>query len=305
MKKILTGLLGIFMLMSLVGCGSSGNSKLLGLSDTNLYEEYKNCDKGFDEYCFYYTREKADKVWQFEKRRKEVLDKIAESKEVHNIAMDGHLFSKDQYVITKEKTGYIYVGKLKNNSPDGIGMIYREADPVSGHRQKRPIYQGEFKEGRYEGYGILYKAVGNELWEEIGKFPDGAAKKALAELKNEPILYYEGEFKEGEFSGKGNLYDGVKKGKNNLPDLDIVSSEFKKGKANGKSVVYFGGLVWYEGEMENDKFNGEGKKYNTRSGYLEYKGHFKNDEFDGKGISYDKDGNVVYEGKWKNGEYSS
>lgn len=292
------------MVLGLAGCSKSEN--LLGKYETNLYEQYKNCDKGFNEYCFYYTEEKTPKAFQFGKYRKKILDKIATNKEIHNIAIDKRLLGKDQYVITKNDTGYVYIGEIKDNSPNGVGAIYRMPDKLNGKNTKVPIYQGEFKDGLYNGYGILYEDSKTDLQlAAIGRLPESKAKNEIFRAIENPILKYEGEFKAGEFSGKGNLYNGISNGQSTLPEINIESGEFKKGKVKGNVCIYFNGFIWYEGGMEDGKFNGDGIKYHSRTSNIEYKGHFKNDEYDGKGILYDKNGKVLRDGKWKNGDYAS
>ena len=49
--------------------------------------------------------------------------------------------------------------------------------------------------------------------------------------------------------------------------------------------------------------HGNGKLYYLLSESLEYQGEFKNDKRHGYGISYSENGEVVYEGDWKNDDY--
>ena len=56
--------------------------------------------------------------------------------------------------------------------------------------------------------------------------------------------------------------------------------------------------------MKNDKRDGRGTQYQSGSTAVLYEGEFKNDAYHGRGILYDENGQVVYSGKWKNGDYA-
>lgn len=66
------------------------------------------------------------------------------------------------------------------------------------------IYDGEYRNGKYEGIGKLYK--------------------------NNGILIYEGEFKAGRYNGHGKLYD-------ESSSLSF-EGEFKNGSISGYGVKY-------------------------------------------------------------------
>ena len=53
-------------------------------------------------------------------------------------------------------------------------------------------------------------------------------------------------------------------------------------------IIYKDSRKVYEGEFQNDKFNGAGKLYNLddNNNYLFYEGNFENGEISGKGIKY-------------------
>lgn len=84
-------------------------------------------------------------------------------------------------------------------------------------------YEGEFKEGKYDGKGKAYWGVDDD---------------------NKEILNYEGEFKEGKYEGNGTLYfdNGSVKYKGN----------FKKGDYSGKGTLYDEqGNVVHKGKFKN------------------------------------------------------
>ena len=57
----------------------------------------------------------------------------------------------------------------------------------------------------------------------------------------------------------------------------------------------------YEGDFVNGKYEGHGKFYFDTGIY--YIGEWKNNIMHGKGKLYDKEGQIMEEGIWNNGEY--
>lgn len=57
-----------------------------------------------------------------------------------------------------------YIGKLKDNEPNGEGELYFDNSNVLK-------YKGKFKNGNYNGKGVLYDSIGNKIYE--GKFSQG------------------------------------------------------------------------------------------------------------------------------------
>ena len=69
--------------------------------------------------------------------------------------------------------------------------------------------------------------------------------------------------------------------------------------------IYSNKYLLYEGEVKDGKMNGDGTEYYPSSDQIKYEGHFRKGKYDGKGIMYDENGKIVYDGKWKNGDYAS
>ena len=71
---------------------------------------------------------------------------------------------------------------------------------------------------------------------------------------------------------------------------------------NGKGSLYYSsGNKKYEGDIINDKFEGNGKFIWEHGTY--YIGQFKNGFRNGKGTYYYSNGNIKYEGNWINGKF--
>lgn len=58
--------------------------------------------------------------------------------------------------------------------------------------------------------------------------------------------------------------------------------DFIKGRRTYGKLYKDNGLLWYEGNIKDDHFDGEGTSY-YENGNIEYKGEWKNDKFHGKG----------------------
>lgn len=126
------------------------------------------------------------------------------------------------------------------------------------------VYEGEFKNGLFNGKGIL-------TWSNAA--------------------CYKGEFKNGLMDGKGNYVgsDGSK-----------YEGDYKDGILDGKGILVFANGDRYEGEFKNGLFNGRGVSFNANGD--KYEGEFINGRFDGKGVFNNKAG-VKYEGNFKDGYF--
>lgn len=233
---------------------------------------------------------------------------------------ENNFIGNDNFKLTLDQSKYMYYGKLKDNKPNGEGVLLESTDEGDVYSIK---YVGEFKDGRYNGEGLYY----------------GDFKDINSELDNMGVryLYYKGEFKDGNFSGKGNMYvpdlniDNydkaleiyLEKNKKVIESLSnksentsepyiskmplydtriLESGEFKKEELNGEGTLYYSnGKIEYVGDFKKDEYWGEGILYNE-NGSIKYKGEFKNSKYDGKGTLYNEDGSVKYKGEWSNGD---
>ena len=185
---------------------------------------------------------------------------------------------------------YIYIGSLKNDEPDGKGVLINEFGI---------IYKGEFKEGKIFGKGksfLYYNNNRNTIKNTkpfSNFFPCSKNQGSKIINKNKYLLkIYEGTFESLIKNGKYIEYD-----KNYSK---IFEGDFKNDKKDGKGIKYNNdGRKVYVGEYKDDKKNGRGTEYDY-SGKI-YEGEYKNDIREGKGIEFNN-GNKVYEGDFQNGK---
>ena len=219
-----------------------------------------------------------------------------------------------------------YVGEYKNNIPNGKGVKYNKKGII--------IYEGNFINGKFEGYGKYisedgFKYIGqwkNGLFHGKGTkyYPDGNIRyegdwinnkyEGIGKEFQKNGLYYIGQFKNGKLNGKAteyypngeikyegdwinNKYEG--NGTYLWEDGYYYIGQLKNGLKNGKGTMYYpDGSVEYEGEFVNDQYEGNGKK-NFEDGFY-YIGHFREGKMNGKGIMYKPNGDIWRKGKWIN-----
>ena len=236
--------------------------------------------------------------------------------------------SKDYFKITENQTQYVYWGDLDKSIPEGKGIIMQEVkDSMYDKSIFIPLYVGNFKGGKYSGFGKLFTYIDDY------NFSDNEFKMGQYGLYYKE---YEGYFKNGEYNGIGNFYIDltsidedkyvqkyIQENHNALTKMEgdiseestffIISDlppmynfltyygEYENGEMNGTGTGIFNGVVLYKGDMKDSTFNGEGTSY-YENGSIMYEGMFKNGKYNGKGTRYNSDGSVDYSGEWKNGD---
>jgi len=192
--------------------------------------------------------------------------------------------------------GSVYSGQLLRGVPDGDGL---KAWP-DGKR-----YQGEFQGGSAHGTGTCFLADGSKYvgpW--MQNLPHGS--KGFIHLANGE--FYLGEFVAGMEHGEGTL---------TMPDRSTYSGQFSGGlksgygheiykastttKSHGVTLLTNMVLGSYEGEFENDHFEGEGT-YKWNDG-RRYEGQWHTNKMHGHGKYTFVDGRS-YEGQYNHGEKS-
>ena len=155
---------------------------------------------------------------------------------------------------------------IKWSTGDSFDGTYRDSKMEKGiHRNaKGDVYEGDFKNNYYDGYGIY-------------KFPDGGI--------------YEGEWKKGVYEGKG-----IRK----WPDGRVYEGDFKNNYYDGYGIYKFPDGGVYEGEWKKGVYEGKGI-FKWPDGRV-YEGDFKNNVPHGYGIRKDASGKVVHDGEWKDGK---
>lgn len=260
------------------------------------------------------------------------------------IAVEASGGEKVRYSATVENSEFYYVGKLKNNRPDGWGKIIRVVIASESEYYGRLIadintigwgwdeeelvpllvYVGEFNDGYYSGYGWKYADYfdDNELYvRKIGydyaRTSDNVMENIL--LNCNPVEYM-GEFQKGLYDGDGILISyGAREVAPYMTDEEQIDSfgvivdreiefyigEFRKGLLRGSGKHYILGKLLYEGEYYDWQYDGKGTLYYGGTTQIKYEGNWQKGKYHGKGTLYNEDGSVKYKGKWKMGDYDN
>lgn len=217
-------------------------------------------------------------------------------------------FSKPKIQITSDENGMTrikyqdnseYYGEIKNNKRHGKGKL----------TTRKGVYEGEFKNNIFCGYGIYTYKDGSKYegeWDNgkrngQGKFSTSSGEIYEGTWKNNFIIEgthtnkkgyeYRGNFERCKYSGYG-----IRKYKNGSK----YEGEWAYGRRMGKGIFYSSNdRTTYEGEWKFDKKEGKGK-LTFENGDI-YEGNFKDDKFDGHGIYMYSSGGK-YEGEWAVGK---
>ena len=214
--------------------------------------------------------------------------------------------SIDHHYKSGRKTyeGQFNVFQIKEGK--GTEFYNKEFSPIK--------YEGQFQNGKYNGFGILYYSSGGKLLEAYWK--DGQAHGYGTQYNENGNIKYQGKYCQGKFFAKGTLYhqNGQK----------FFEGNFKEGESDGYGISYssdekieyegywsngmkhgYGtfndsdGQKHYEGNFVNDLKNGYGKQYYCDGSTRIYEGNFLKNDWDGYGSRYDINGGLVVEGHWK------
>ncbi|OMJ75172.1 hypothetical protein SteCoe_25756 [Stentor coeruleus] len=128
----------------------------------------------------------------------------------------------------------VYTGKLKDDKPDGPGvMFYKTGDS----------YEGEFRNGKPQGLGIYNYSNGSIF---KGEFNNGK-KEGHGECVYNDGSKYSGQWKEDIRCGYGILFFTKKNQK--------YEGKWENNQRHGKGIEFIG-KERYEGEWENNEKNG-------------------------------------------------
>ena len=230
---------------------------------------------------------------------------------------NGNIEEFKKYKLELEKTFIYkngknkYSGTMINNLYEGRGILYNDNEGFIK-------YNGYFKKGEYDGFGILYQ--GNIMYEGFFKNNTFHGKGILYENKKKK---YEGFFLNGKYDGIGIEYtlEGKRKRKAfyskgkisnkcigilyDENDKEIYNGSLLDGKPKeGNNLTIYGDsdYILYIGDFSSFKYNGKGILYYENDDKVRYNGIFKDDLYD-EGILYYKDGYKKYEGKFEDNKY--
>lgn len=171
----------------------------------------------------------------------------------------------------------VFTGVLLRSTgmPHGLGQMKYDDDGRT--------YDGEWRHGRWHGYGIAAFANGDSYEGEY-KF-DQRHGRGKYSWKDGRV--YDGEFKEDRRQGKGSFQ---------WPDGATYEGEFRQGKRHGQGQYNFINGGYYKGGWVEGRYEGFGICLweDGRS----YKGQWLAGMAHGKGVETYPDGSVRHDGEW-------
>lgn len=284
-----------------------------GNQEIELSPNAENASVWSTDYLFWYISNSDMDANKYLKTAIEFQDKAEELGDDTYLFLNDGFFGDGSFEQTGDQTKYLYRGELKNNKPSGFGMLAKYYQFNTELSMYVPIYIGEFRDGMYDGEGVLYYDYSDtEVVTSIAY-----TTKANEENIDECIdaffqsIEYIGEFDKGTKNGQGimfiypdiNFYYYANSDEESL-DMKNISAyigEFKDGMYDGKGKHYYHQLLIYDGEYKENKLEGQGVSYYPDTEQKKYDGEWKNNVYDGSGTLYDETGSIIYKGKWENG----
>ena len=233
-----------------------------------------------------------------------------------------NIFGADRFKMTVESKDYLYFGQLRDNRPDGYGILLcapEYSDYLLSYNSRGYVlrYIGQFSDGKLDGFGVLFQESGSgrDFLDQLRPYNPDTGENLDDYLTWGNYASYFGEFSSGYKEGMGNTFHladfyavdfsiALTQVDLDHPSFSIDVGRYKSDKLNGECQQYIGGYPYYTGECRDDQFDGYGILYYPGTGIPAYEGEFKNDMRHGKGTSFTENGEIIYQGEWKNDDYA-
>ena len=197
---------------------------------------------------------------------------IKEQFKKHGLGREYHIKLQN-----KDDIRYKYIGYYKNNKYHCYGILIKENEEC---------YYGEFRDGKKNGFGILY----TKKYLYKGFFYDDMKEGYGEYLDKEKGVNYCGNFSTDKFNGYGYYYKDNK---------FKFFGTFVEGCTNGLGFYIWNYDEKYYGNWLNDKMNGLGIYY-YKGGDI-FIGNYYDDKKNGYGKYIFYENKSILEGEWRNG----
>lgn len=222
----------------------------------------------------------------------------------------GDKFNDERKEIAEELKDYDEVIALRKNDDGTLSVTKKQKDVWKNTYNEGFYYVGELDDNRPDGIGALYKKEYGRKglipiyygeWEE-GMYNGYGQLFEIPHNSYMSRLRFEGTFEENKPNGRGIMYD-IWGNNHDLTSCKLTYAEFEEDFKHpmGKVKQFVNYVLRFEGEVDEDG-DGKGTEY-YENGNVKYEGEFKNGSYHGDGVLYDKDGKKIYDGEWERGDY--
>ena len=262
MKKIICFIVTVFIATLIVGCGSSNDT-----IKSNPFAKYAERPVTSEFYQRYFVNEYCKDANNFTKEYQEFLEKVGTRQfKMQIVRPENSLFYKkvtwniaDRDDSNPDAPKYRYLGETKDGKPHGVGMLYRT---LEGETVLCKVYGGNFKDGRYDGYGFLYADYGifySKIKNSVYAYIMDRAPSRVMEVLGDSN-------QQATEKKKKHVEANTAIGKVNIPEVPHLFSYQKRsefvpsGRLNALRLMINNSIA-YEGNFKNGLPNGKGNLY--------------------------------------------
>lgn len=262
MKRIIYFIAVAVIATLIVGCGSSNDS-----IKSNPFAKYAERPVTSEFYQRYFVNEYCKEANNFTKEYQEFLEKVGTKQfKMQILRPEYSLFYKkvtwniaDRDDSNPDAPKYRYLGEIKDGKPHGVGMIYRT---LEGETVLCKVYGGNFKDGRYDGYGFLYADYGifySKIKNSVYAYIMDRAPSRVMEVLGDSN-------QQAAEKNKKHVEANTAIGKVNIPEVPHLFSYQKRsefvpaGRLNALRLMINNSIA-YEGNFKNGLPNGKGNLY--------------------------------------------
>lgn len=179
----------------------------------------------------------------------------------------------------------------------GLQSMVVEGQITGRGRTQQPngltAYDGEFENGKRQGFGSYYYKDGNLCY--AGFWKDDKRDGLGVSFRGEDHALHVAKWQEGKPDGMVSLFDS----QGNLR----YSGRMEDGMKQGVGITYDqeSGRV-FVGKWENGESTGIGSAFDPQ-GNLLYTGGWLDGKRHGQGTQFDIDGTIIFDGEWRDGKY--
>lgn len=241
----------------------------LKLNNNGQPEDVSSINKKLDTeyeietFPYYYTDKSKDLINYYKKVMKGDVKKYYYLSSVNNDCV--------KLTINEDEAEYIYYGKLKDDYPNGKGVLLTKLDAELDIYYVCAIAQ--FNKGYIDGYALCYELTGDRN----------------NNLRYSFLQNYEGEYDKGKWSGEGILYTEFPSLEELAEDDFVFYGDDEEEVTIEDNVMQFGDIsimtnipmigglkVIYIGEFHKDEASGKGTSYSLENQKTAiYSGEFK------------------------------